>query len=199
VTGFSARFAERPSGRVLVIGRMQAVLDDILKQLEAIGIEGQGTTEAEHVAELFDARDFDLVVFGNGLVGPVSDDLRLELSYRNPAIRFVETFAPVAVKQIAMALDGPRTRHAIGFSVTGEGVGYRVQAVVLEPCSVRVDIYRLASGRLECETVEERAAGPGSYELVLGPEPDGWMLMLTLNDEEFHVYRMSDGRVMSRG
>lgn len=188
-------------GRVLVLGRMQSVLDDIVKQLEAAGIEGQGTTEAERAAELFDAREFDLVVFGSGLVGPVSDNLRLELSYRNPAIRFAETFAPVATKQIVAALHGRRTRHAIGFGVAGESGGYRVQATLLKPAVVRLDVYRLADGQLASETVEERAAEPGPYELLLGPEhrPHGWMLMLTVDDEEFHVYRMSDGRIMGRG
>lgn len=196
----SAKLAERPN-RVLVLGRMQSVLDDILTQLEAAGIEGQGTSEAERAADLFDARDFDLVVFGSGLVGPVSDNLRLELSYRNPAIRFVETFAPVAVKQIVTAVAGRRTRHAIGFRVTGDGDGYHMQAVILEASPVRVDVYRVAHGQLTSHTVDERVAGPGPYELLLGPEhrSDGWMLMLSLNEEEFHVYRMSDGRIMSRG
>lgn len=196
----SPKLAERPS-RVLVLGRMQAVLDDIVRQLEAAGIAGQGTTEAERAADLFDARDFDLVVFGSGLVGPVSDDLRLELSYRNPAIRFLETFAPVAVKQIATAVNGRRTRHAIGFRVFADGDGHRVQAVMLAANPVRVEVYRLAGGQLARHVVDERVLGPGPYDLPLGPEhrSDGWMLMLTVNDEEFHVYRMSDGRVMSRG
>lgn len=195
-----AKRSEQPS-RVLVLGRMQAVLDDIVMQLEAAGIEAQGTTEAERAAELFDAREFDLVVFGSGLVGAVSDNLRLELSYRNPAVRFTETFAPVATKQIVAALQGRRTRHAIGFGVAGEGGGYRIQATLLKPAVVRLDVYHLADGRLASETVEERPAEPGPYELLLGPEyrPNGWMVMLTVDGEEFHVYRMSDGRIMSRG
>jgi hypothetical protein len=180
---------------------MPTILDDIVRQLEAAGIEGQGTTEAERAAELFDARDFDLVAFGSGLVGPVSDNLRLELSHRNPAIRFVETFAPVAVKQIAIAINGRRTRHAIGFQVFGDGDGYRAQAVMLETNPVRVEVHHLSDGQLTTHVVDERVAGPGPYELLLGPEhrPDGWMLMLALNDEEFHIYRMSDGRIMNRG
>jgi hypothetical protein len=196
----SALQAARTS-RVLIIGRMQAVIDDILEQFAAVGVDGRGTTDAERAAELFDARDFDLIVFGSGLVGPVSDNLRLELSYRNPAIRFVETFAPVAVKQAMAALEGRRTRHAIGFRVTDEADGgYRVQAVILQSGTVRVDFYRLAGGQLASETVEERAAAAGPYELVLGPERrGGFMLMLTVNGEEFHVFRMTDGRVMNRG
>lgn len=196
----SARLAMRP-GRVLVLGRMPTVLDDIVRQLEAAGIEGQGTTNAERAAELFDARDFDLVAFGSGLVGPVSDNLRLELSYRNPAIRFVETFAPVAVKQIASAVNGRRTRHAIGFRVFSDGDGYRAQAVMLETNPVRVEVHHLSGGQLTTHVVDERVAAPGPYELLLGPEhrADGWMLMLILKDEEFHIYRMSDGRIMNRG
>ena len=50
---------EQSSNRVLVLGRLPGVLDDVMKQLGARGVSARGSTDAEHAADQFDAMDFD--------------------------------------------------------------------------------------------------------------------------------------------
>src|SRR6185503_11938476 len=98
---------EQSANRVLVLGRLPGVLDDVMQQLGARGVSARGSTDAEHAADQFDAMDFDLISFGGSVVGPLNERLRQEFTQQNSQVQFLDVFAPVAVKQIILALQGP--------------------------------------------------------------------------------------------
>lgn len=50
---------EQSANRVLVLGRLPGVLQDVVQQLVARGVSARGSIDAEHAADQFDARDFD--------------------------------------------------------------------------------------------------------------------------------------------
>jgi hypothetical protein len=94
----------RASTRTLVIGRSPEVNRSVVEPLLDAGIDAQGSTQPEQASRRFDARQFDLIAFGRGVPGPLSDRLKREFTAQNPGIRFADVFAPVAVKQILAAL-----------------------------------------------------------------------------------------------
>lgn len=95
-------------GRVLVLGQLPEVLETVLQELVALGVDAAGTTEAESAPERFDARAFDLIAFGGGLRGPIEERLKGRFADRHPPIRFLDVYAPLAARQIVDALRGPR-------------------------------------------------------------------------------------------
>jgi hypothetical protein len=183
--------------RVLAFGRMASVLEPLLAELRGLGLKVEGSIQAETVAESFDARDFDLLVFGSGMVGPLTDRLKAEFQERNPELGAVETFAPVAVKQIVAALEGkPGDRWLRDFAVERDGGSLVVEGRIREACRARIELFSFGTA-LETTLAGEWQADEGAFERRVAPG-DAAMLMLTVNDEEFHVYRITDGRIMNR-
>lgn len=118
----------RPSvagARVLVLGRSPEVLETVMQELAALGVAVQGSTEAEHAADRFDAGEFDLIAFGRGLVGPVSERLRRDFARRNPRVRFLDAHAPLAVRQIVDALEGGEPGPPVDLDAYCDRIGYR--------------------------------------------------------------------------
>lgn len=111
-------------GRVLVLGRSPAVLETVLQELADLGLKAQGTVEAEHAASRFDARDFDLIAFGRGLLGPQGERLKQEFRDRNPEVRLLDTFAPQAVRRIALALEDARPEPLVDLDAYFARIGY---------------------------------------------------------------------------
>ncbi|WP_027948157.1 arylamine N-acetyltransferase family protein [Litchfieldella anticariensis] len=110
--------------RVLVLGRMPEVLETVTRELAELGVAVQGTTEAESATERFDAAQFDLIAFGRGLVGPLSERLRQGFAQQNPSVRFLDTFAPQAVGQIVTALEGKDRRSLVDLDAYCARIGY---------------------------------------------------------------------------
>ena len=98
--------AQLSSNRVLVLGRPRHALQDVMEQLTASGVSVQGSTDAQYAADLFDARDFDLISFGGAVSGSLNEQLRREFARRNPRVQFLDALAPIAAKQIVSALKG---------------------------------------------------------------------------------------------
>lgn len=97
-----------PNGaRVLVLGRSEAVLESVLGELTALGIDARGTAEPENAPERYDARDFDLIALGRGLLGEAGQALKAQFRERNSDVRFLDTYAPFAAHQIVTALEHP--------------------------------------------------------------------------------------------
>ncbi|MCH1932446.1 hypothetical protein L9G16_20070, partial [Shewanella sp. A25] len=78
----------------------------------------------EQAAERFDAGAFDLIAFGRGLLGPVSERLKREFAHRNPKVRFLDTYAPLAVRQIVAALAGTDGTPPVDLAAYCERIGY---------------------------------------------------------------------------
>ena len=91
--------------RVLVLGRSEAVLESVLGELTALGINARGTAEPEKAPERYDARDFDLIALGRGLLGEAGKALKAQFRERNTDVRFLDTYAPFAAHQIVTVLE----------------------------------------------------------------------------------------------
>lgn len=96
--------------RVLVLGRSQAVLETVLDELLASGIDVQGTAEPENATSQYDARDFEFIALGRGLLGNAGDALKDRFREQNPTVQFLYTYAPFAAHQIVEALGGDKDR-----------------------------------------------------------------------------------------
>ncbi|MFE0756971.1 hypothetical protein ACFW16_23625 [Inquilinus sp. NPDC058860] len=183
----------RPSQRVLVIGRSPAINQSVVGPLLALGIPVQGSTDPEGAARQFDAADFDLVVFGRGIVGPLSERLARDFTLQNRDIRWIAAVAPVAVRQILSALDhDPRLpRHAMNFRVMEDGPDLLVQATVLSPCAATIEIYRHPDADAPpVELVDRSAAEPGPFERrVEGRHlQHAQTLLMTMGGDEYFLH-----------
>ena len=186
---------EQSTNRVLVLGRLPGILEDVTQQLVARGVSARGSIDAEHAADQFDAKDFDLISFGGGVVGPLNERLRLEFTRQNSQVQFLDVFAPVAVKQIVAALEGPDKplRYVADFRVAEDGSDYVVTATILQPCTVRIEVHRTLEAPLpRVKVVEASAATPGPFERRIDAHYriHGHMLLMMLNDDECCLYRM---------
>jgi hypothetical protein len=186
---------EQSTNRVLVLGRLPGILQDVTQQLVARGVSARGSTDAEHAADQFDAMDFDLISFGGGVVGPLNERLRLEFTRQNSQVQFLDMFAPVAVKQIIAALGGPDKplQYVADFRVAEDGSDYVVTATILQPCEVRIEVHETLEAPLpRVKVVEQSAAAPGPFERRIDAHYriHGHMLLMMLNDDECCLYRM---------
>jgi len=186
---------EQSTNRVLVLGRLPGILQDVTQQLVARGVSARGSTDAEHAADQFDAMDFDLISFGGGVVGPLNERLRREFTRQNSQVQFLDTFAPVAVKQIISALEGPDKplQYVADFRVAEDGSDYVVTATILQPCEVRIEVHETLEAPLpRVKVVEQSAAAPGPFERRIDAHYriHGHMLLMMLNDDECCLYRM---------
>ena len=186
---------EQSASRVLVLGRLPEVLQDVTQQLTARGMSARGSIDAEHAADQFDAMDFDLISFGGGVVGPLNERLRLEFARQNSQVQFLDVFAPVAVKQIISALEGPDRplRYVADFRVAEEGLDYVMTATILQPCTVRIEVHETLEAPLpRVKVVDESAAVPGPFERRIDAHYriHGYMLLMMLNDDEFCLHRI---------
>jgi hypothetical protein len=183
------------SNRVLVLGGLPKVLQGVMQQLADRGMSARGSTDAEHAADLFDAKDFDLVSFGDGIVGPLNERLRLDFTRQNSQVQFLDVFAPVAVKQIISALEGPDKplRYVADFHVAEDGLDYVIKAMILQPCTVRIEVHqRLEAPLPRVKVIDESAAVAGSFQRRIDARYriHGHMLLMMLNDDEYCLHRM---------
>ena len=186
---------EQSTNRVLVLGRLPDAMQDVTQQLVARGVSARGSIDAEHAAEEFDAKDFDLISFGGGVVGPLNERLRLEFTRQNSHVQFLDVFAPVAVKQIVAALEGPDKplRYVANFNVAEDGLDYVMTATILQPCEVRIEVHQTLEAPLpRVLVVEQSAAAPGPFERRIDAHYriHGHMLLMMLNDDECCLHPM---------
>ncbi len=178
--------------QVLVIGRLPQVNRSVVEPLLELGIAAQGSTEPEVASERFDARDFELVVFGRGVLGPLSDRLKRDFAEQNPDIRFVDAIAPVAIKQTlaALARDPQDPQFLNDVRVAKEGEDIRVHAIILAPCHVTLTIFHVVGGELESAILAETNAKPGPFEQRIDASSfaDANSLLLIADDEEYHLH-----------
>jgi N-hydroxyarylamine O-acetyltransferase len=111
------------SARILVIGRSAETLEMVLQELRDAGLDATGTADPEGAAS-HDARDYDLIALGRGLLGPPGDRLRDAFKRRNPSIRLLDVHAPTAAHQIMAALDADAGRPPVDLSAYCERIGY---------------------------------------------------------------------------
>jgi hypothetical protein len=165
----------------------------VVGPLLALGIPVQGSTDPEGAAQQFDAADLELIVFGRGIVGPLSERLTRDFTLQNPDIRWIAAVAPVAVRQVLSALDhDPRLpRHAMNFRVMEDGPDLLVQATVLSPCAATVEIYHHPGAAApSVELVSRSEAEPGPFERrVEGRHlQHAHTLLMTMGGDEYFLH-----------
>ena len=110
--------------RVLVLGRVPEVMEAVVQELTELGLAVTSSTAPERAAEDFDARRFDLIAFGGGVVGPLSEELRARFAAQSPRVRFLDTDAPRAAWQIAEALKGRNAAADVDLDTYFRRIGY---------------------------------------------------------------------------
>jgi hypothetical protein len=170
-------------------------MQDVTQQLVACGVSARGAIDAEHAADQFDAKDFDLISFGGGVVGPLNERLRREFTRQSSQVQFLDVFAPVAVKQIISALAGPDKplKYVADFHVREDGSDFVLTATILQPCEVRIEVHQTLEAPLpRVKVVEASTAAPGRFERRIDAHYriHGHMLVMMLNDEECCLHRM---------
>lgn len=182
------------SKRVLVIGRAGPVNHRVVDGLRELGFSAVGTTGESPAAE-FHARDFELIAIGNGVDDASRRAFKESFKEQNKDVLLLDAYAPVAVKQIASALrraDGAPAL-ASAFSVEDGGEELIARATIREACDLRLAIYRhRGSPEAEVVPVAESSVAPGSHVFKFAKElaRDGFMAVLTLNEEEIHLERL---------
>jgi hypothetical protein len=117
----------RPA-RVLVIGRSETVLSEVVTILREKGYAAGATNEFDRALGLFDAGQLDLVVFG-GMVPPdTKEHLREQISTRNPTVTFLQGYAGIPgllAEQVDAALDQGTagSAAAITYDVQSRSIG----------------------------------------------------------------------------
>lgn len=102
-----------PPARILVLGRSENVLRELVTILRDKGYAAGASNEFDRALGLFDAGQLDLVVFG-GMVPPdTREHLRRQLSIRNPAVAFVQGYAGIP------GLVAAQIEAALGDGTTG--------------------------------------------------------------------------------
>lgn len=126
--------------RVLVLGRSQLVLDEIVAGLGDLGYSAQATNDFfSDVTSRFDAKNIDLVVFGGQVPPGRNAELREEMSRANPRIVFVQGLAGIPgliISQIEGAFTTERQDPAKAPTYTPEPRTIRV--TLAEPAEVKV-------------------------------------------------------------
>jgi hypothetical protein len=182
----------RGSTRTLVIGLSPEVNRSVVEPLLDAGIDAQGSTQPGEASRRFDARQLDLIAFGRGVLGPLSDRLKREFTAQNPGIRFVDVIAPVAVKQIlaALAHDPLSPGLVRDFTAMRSDLADRASATILASCQVTLTVYRVVDGKLVSELLDEEDVTPGHYEWTGAPGTfdNANSLMLIADEGEYHLH-----------
>jgi hypothetical protein len=88
------------SKRILLLGKRPDVMQRLLRQVHAAGLQAQGSTDLATLHQQFNALDFDLIGLGGGLEPPERQALTVEFQRRNPAVEVVDLVAPLVVEQL---------------------------------------------------------------------------------------------------
>lgn len=82
--------------RVLVVGRSPGVLVATVDILRAKGYSADATNQFERVLDDYDVTELDVLVFGGMVPADTKQQLRGDISARNPRVNFVQGLAGIA-------------------------------------------------------------------------------------------------------
>ncbi|HZD26746.1 MAG TPA: arylamine N-acetyltransferase [Alphaproteobacteria bacterium] len=131
-----AQAADASVPRVLVLGQSPLVLETVLGELGALGVAARGSVHPERAADDFEPGDFDLLALGGGVEAAVREAVKQAFARRNPAIRLLDTHAPVAARQVAEALSLAPADPPVDLDAYGARVGYD------GPCEASLSVLR---------------------------------------------------------
>ena len=136
------------AARVLVIGLGGQAIQSVVEPLRRAGIEASGMVLPESIDQLPDPTRLDLISFGRGALGTVSDQFKDELRRRNPELRVVDTVLPIAVRQIeaALAERAGSTAHIVGSQLIVAEGRMSVRIALRAPSRASLTQYMLLDG-----------------------------------------------------
>jgi len=124
---------------VLLLGKSQLVLDESVAALRDLGYRAEATNDFADVTARFDARTFDLVVFGGQVPPDRKAELREEIGTINPRVIFVQGLAGIPgliVNQVQGALAADHQDPARAPSYTPHDRS--IQLTLVGPADVKV-------------------------------------------------------------
>jgi hypothetical protein len=133
------------SGRVLLVGKRQRVLDELAAALTRLGLYVREETDVERAASL-DASAYDVVAVGRAVTGSKRTDLIRRLRATNPRIKVVEGLAPITgllVAQVEEALTSPGPDASVVGKASLETINERVVLTLRRACETSVVLHRL--------------------------------------------------------
>lgn len=184
--------AEPPRNqRALVIGLSPVKNEEVVTSLRDLGIDAVGCTEPDTAAERYNARQFTVIAFGRGALGPRADRLKQAFSDQDPGVCFVDAFGPIAVAQVAAALQRHPGSPVLVDNLTfaPDGHGGQIQARALAACHITVTLYRQPNqGPLKESCLLDADVTEG---LMICPVADtelsdAYSMVVVANREEFH-------------
>jgi hypothetical protein len=98
------------TGRVLLVGKRERVLDRLADALRAEGLQVREETDFDRVRTNVDGSTVDVLALGRAVTGARRERLIAALRARNPALRVVDGLAPITpllVAQVQEALTTP--------------------------------------------------------------------------------------------
>ena len=175
----------------LVIGLSPVTNEEVVTSLRDLGIDAVGCTEPDTAAERYNARQFTVIAFGRGALGPRADRLKQAFSDQDPSVRFVDAFGPIAVAQVTAALRRQPGSPVLVDNLTfaPDGHGGRIQATVLAPCHITMTLYRQPNhGPLEetCLLDVEVTEGLMICPVTDAELSEAYSLVVVASGEEFH-------------
>lgn len=133
------------SGRVLLVGKRQRVLDEVAADLARLGLHVREETDLEQAAAL-DGSNFEVMAVGRAITGTKRTELVSRLRAVNPRIKVVEGLAPIApvlVAQVEEALTSPGRDASVVGNASLETVNSRVVVTLRRACEAQVVLHRL--------------------------------------------------------
>lgn len=154
---------------MLVVGNAPSQNSRVLVELETLGLTVTACDDLPQASNMYDAREFDVVAFGRATLGRIAYEQEQRFRNQNPSIRIVEAIGPLATRQVVGALRhdprSPRFVATLDVEPTPErGI---LRAEVLAPCTLRLWVFRLASGALTTETLALVRAEPSIFTLSI--------------------------------
>ena len=113
------RFDREP--KLLVICQDAGVLELVVDEVSAAGIDARGLTAAEADGVL--TGRFDLVAFGGAIAPAQRKSLEQEARFHNPNVRFIRVFAPYAASQLVAAA-GNEDLPSVDLGAYFDRIGY---------------------------------------------------------------------------
>lgn len=173
--------------RILVLGLGADAIRSVVGPLRANGWLADGMTVPKALAGPPDAGEFDIISFGRGALGKDADQLKSLFRTANPAVQLIETFLPIAVRQIEAARDvwAGEEQSLRGADVSRAGDPLVVTADLATEARLGVTAYTIegASTSLNIATINSPA---GNVELrVAAPAMPLSGVIVDLDGTEF--------------
>jgi len=180
--------------RILLLGKEDSVLTNVLATLQAAGFDAEGTTQFATVHDDFDARNFTLIGLGGAFSDEQRRELRVAFQAQSPTVRVLDLFAPVLLPQLQYltnpAAQPPMVNHITTTWAEGE---LCVELRARVACPVTVTLYDFAR-QSAVLTVFEGTLPAGTTQLKVQQQPgEGFphFLVVQTTSGEVQVHRFA--------